>query len=78
MTSRDRLHEPAIAPSTPSDLYADCRATSAALRLPTDRIARAALRPAPSLHYADQREARKRDIDISAAAARLARAIHQD
>lgn len=66
--------------STPRDLYDDCRATTAVLRLPlrSDRIARAAMRPTPSLDYADQRETIKRDIDVSEAAARLARAIYQD
>ncbi|MDT9593818.1 hypothetical protein RDV89_12115 [Nocardioides zeae] len=54
-------------PSAPADLVEDCR------------IARAALQPAPSLAYADRpRETPKPTIDISAAAARIARAVYQD
>jgi hypothetical protein len=60
--------------STPQEMYDDCRVVG--LRLRYDRIARAAAKPAPSLHYDDfPREVPKRDITVSEAAARLAKAI---
>ncbi|MFW6775719.1 hypothetical protein ACOACO_15655 [Nocardioides sp. CPCC 205120] len=68
-------------PTAPADLVHDCRAATRELHLPTpaDRMARAALRPAPSLAYDDQpRESRKPEIAVSDAAARLAAAIYQD
>jgi hypothetical protein len=61
-------------PSSPHEMYDDCRAVDVLLRY--DRIARAAIRPAPSLHYDDfPREQHKREITVSAATARLATAI---
>lgn len=56
-------------------MYDDARAAGVNLRL--ERVARAAVRPAPSLEYAAYpREVRKREIEISEAAARLAAALH--
>ncbi|CAI9419610.1 hypothetical protein [Nocardioides sp. T2.26MG-1] len=53
-------------PATPAEMSRDCEAV------------RAALRPAPSIHYADfPREVPKRgEIEISAAAARIAGALN--
>ncbi len=65
--------------STPQQMHADCEAVGR--RLPRlERAARAAVRDqAPSLEYADYpREVRKRDIEVSEAAARLAAALYQD
>jgi hypothetical protein len=60
-------------PATPAEMQADCRAVGEGL----ERAARAAVRPAPSLHFEDQpHEVTKRDIEISEAAARLAGALH--
>ena len=60
---------------TPAQMRADCLVVGDNLRL--ERVARAAVRPAPSFHYDDfPREVRKRDIAISDAAARLASALH--
>ncbi|WP_258236379.1 hypothetical protein [Nocardioides campestrisoli] len=43
-----------------------------------DRVARAAVRPAPSIHFEDYpREVHKSEIRVSAAAARLAGALYQ-
>ena len=56
--------------SSTSEMTLDCTAAGAALR-------RAAVRPAPSIHYADYpREVRKPTIEVSEAASRLAAAIH--
>ena len=56
-------------------MYADARATRDRLRL--ERVARAAVRPAPSLTYDDfPREVPKREIRIDEAAQRLANALH--
>jgi hypothetical protein len=56
-------------------MRADCQVVGDNLRL--ERAARAAVRPAPGLTYDDYpREVRKRDIEISEAAARLAGALH--
>ena len=61
-------------PSSPHEMYDDCRVVDVLLRY--DRIARAASQPAPSLHFDDfPREVTKRDITVSAATARLASAI---
>jgi hypothetical protein len=62
--------------STPAEMSADCRATGANLHL--ERAARAAVRPAPSIHFEDYpREVSKRgEIEISEAAARLAAAMN--
>ena len=56
-------------------MYADARATRDRLRL--ERVARAALRPAPSLTYDDfPREVSKREIRVEEAAQRIANALH--
>jgi hypothetical protein len=56
--------------SSTSEMTHDCTVAGAALR-------RAAVRPAPSIRYADYpREVRKPTIEVSEAAARLAAAIH--
>jgi len=61
--------------STPHEMYDDCHTIGVKLRF--DRIARAAARPAPSLHFEDYpREVPKREISISEATARLANALH--
>ncbi|GAA2148074.1 hypothetical protein GCM10009844_26070 [Nocardioides koreensis] len=62
--------------STPAEMSADCRAAGKNLHL--ERAARAAVAPAPSLHFEDYpREVGKRgEIEISEAAARLADALH--
>ena len=61
--------------SSPAEMSADCREVQHLLRL--ERAARAAVRPAPSIHFEDYpREVGKRDIEISEAAARLADALH--
>ena len=67
-----------------SEMTSDCRVVESALRLPqrrssAERAASAALRPAPSIAYADfPREVGKPAITVSAAAARLAAAMHMD
>jgi hypothetical protein len=59
--------------ATAADMHADCRATSARL----ERAARQAGRPAPSIHFDEQRaEQPKREIQYSEAAARIAGALH--
>ena len=61
--------------STPQQMRADCRATGRNLRL--ERAARAAVEPAPSIHFEDfPREVTKREIRVSDAATRLANALH--
>ena len=61
--------------STPQEMSADCRAVGENLRL--QRAAKAAVRPAPSIHFEDYpREVTKREIRVSEAAARLANALH--
>jgi hypothetical protein len=58
-----------------ADMYADARATRDRLRL--ERVARAAVRPAPSLTYDDfPREVSKREIRVEEAAQRIANALH--
>lgn len=59
--------------ATPAQMAGDCRAAGTNLRL--ERAARAAVTTAPSIHFADYREAAKRDIRVSDAAARLASAL---
>ena len=60
---------------TPAEMRADCRVARDRLRL--QQAAGLATRPAPSLHFDEQpAEQPKRDIQISAAAARLAGALH--
>ncbi|MBS4752350.1 hypothetical protein KG112_05945 [Nocardioides sp. zg-ZUI104] len=59
--------------ATPADLHADCMAVNRELA----RAAVKATRPAPSIHFDEfPREVAKRDIAISAAAQRLANALH--
>ncbi|WP_408899064.1 hypothetical protein ACJ5H2_08130 [Nocardioides sp. R1-1] len=59
--------------ASPADLHADCEAVNRRLQ----DAAVKATRPAPSLHFDEQpREVPKRDIEISAAAQRLANALH--
>ena len=61
--------------STTPEMATDCRAVGANLRL--DRVARAAVRTPPSLHFADYpSEVTKREIRVSDAAARIANALH--
>jgi hypothetical protein len=58
-------------------MRADCVATGRNLRL--ERAAERAVGPAPSLRYEDfPREVPKREIRVSDAAARLARALYTD
>jgi len=62
-------------PSTPHEMYDDCRAVG--LKLRYDRIAKAANRPAPSLRFEDfPADVPKREVEISDAASRLADAIY--
>jgi hypothetical protein len=62
-------------PATPTEMVADARAVVSSLRL--ERVARAAVQQAPSIHFEDYpREVDKREIRVSAAAARLANALH--
>ncbi|HXH77950.1 hypothetical protein [Nocardioides sp.] len=57
------------------EMAADCRAMGANLRL--ERAARAAVSTPPSIHFDDYpSEIRKREIEVSDAAARLANALH--
>jgi hypothetical protein len=62
--------------SSPEQMRADCRALGR--NVPAlERAARAAVEPAPSIHWADYpAEVHKRDIAVSDAAARLANALH--
>ncbi len=61
--------------STPAEMSADCRAAGVNLHL--QKAARAAVEPAPSIHFEDYpRDVAKRDIRISDAAARIANALH--
>jgi hypothetical protein len=64
--------------ASPQQMHADCEAVGHNLRLPRlEQAARAAVEPAPSIHFEDfPREVGKRDIRISDAAARLANALH--
>lgn len=58
--------------ATPSDLRIDCEAVNRQLA----KVARKATLPAPSIHFDEMpRETRKRDIEISEAAQRLANAL---
>jgi len=60
--------------STPQEMSADCRAVGENLRL--QRAAKAAVQPAPSIHFEDYpREVAKREIRISDAATRIANAL---
>jgi hypothetical protein len=61
--------------ATPAEMRGDCRAVGRSLRL--ERAARAAVRPAPSIHFEDYpREISKPVLEISEATARLAGALH--
>ena len=61
--------------STPQEMSADCRAVGVNLHL--QKAARAAVSPAPSIHFDEYpREVAKREIRISDAAARIANALH--
>lgn len=64
--------------ASPQEMSADCRAVGRNVRLPQlERVARAAVSPAPSIHFADYpNEIVKREIRVSDAAARLANALH--
>jgi hypothetical protein len=74
MDNERRAYDDLLAPR---DMYADCHSIGVKLRF--DRIARAATRPAPSLHFEDYpREIIKREISIDEATARLASALYQD
>jgi hypothetical protein len=65
-----------------TEMTADARAVEEALRLPhrrsaSERAARAAVRPAPSILFEDYpRDVKKQEIAVSDAAARLAAALH--
>ena len=60
--------------STPQEMSADCRAVGDNLRL--RKAAKAAVQPAPSIHFEDYpREVAKREIRISDAATRIANAL---
>ena len=60
--------------ATPQEMSADCRAVGENLRL--QRAAKAAVQPAPSIHFEDYpREVAKREIRISDAATRIANAL---
>ena len=61
--------------ATPQEMSADCRALGRDPRF--QQAAKAAVEPAPSLHFEDYpREVGKREIRISDAATRLANALH--
>jgi hypothetical protein len=63
--------------ATPQQMRADCLEAGRNLRL--ERVAAKAVSPAPSLRYEDYpREVAKREIRVSDAAARLARALYTD
>jgi hypothetical protein len=64
-----------MAPDVNGDMYADARAARRNLRL--ERVARAAVEPAPSLSYDDfPREVPKREIRVDEAAQRIANALY--
>lgn len=61
--------------STTSEMAADCREVVSTLRL--ERVVSAISKPAPSLRFEDYpREVSKHEIQVSAAAARIANALH--
>jgi hypothetical protein len=61
-------------PASTAELCADCRETER--RLALTRVARGALRPAPSIRFEDYPQGLpKQDIDLLAAAHRLAGAL---
>lgn len=60
---------------TTSEMAADAREVRSSLRL--DRVVEAAVKPAPSIRFEDYpREVVKREIKVSAAATRIANALH--
>ena len=66
-------------PATPAEMHADCEAAGRNLGLERrlERAAESAVGPVPSIHFDEfPREVPKRDIQISAAAARIANALH--
>lgn len=61
--------------ASPQEMAADCQAVGHNLRLA--KAAKAAVKPAPSIHFEDfPREVTKREIKISEAATRLANALY--
>jgi hypothetical protein len=65
--------------ATMTEMHTDCEAVgrNLGLRGRLERAAECAVAPAPSIRFEDfPREVPKRDIAISAAAARLANALH--
>lgn len=69
--------------STTQEMYDDCAAAGTALQLPVrptraEQLAALAVRPAPSLEYADRREATKPTITVTEAAQRLAVVFDRD
>lgn len=61
--------------STPTEMSADAREVVTSLHL--ERVAEAAVQPAVSIHFDDYpREVEKPEIQVSAAAARIANALH--
>ena len=74
MTSRLPVYDD---PATPAELAADCRETER--RLAFTSVARDALRPAPSIRFDDYPQGLpKRDVDMLAAAHRIAGALGLD
>jgi hypothetical protein len=68
MTAYDEL-------ASAGEMQTDARVVDRNLRL--DRAARALARPVPRIHYEDYpREVHKPEINVSAAAQRLANALH--
>ena len=60
---------------TTSEMAADAREVVSSLRL--ERVVQAAVKPAPSIHFEDYpREVEKQEIQVSAAATRIANALH--
>ncbi len=80
MTSPSTPRLPYDEPASTAEMTSDCHAVEAALRLPgrrtvAERTTRAVTRPAPSIRFEDYpREIAKPRIEVSEAAARLARA----
>lgn len=61
--------------STPTEMVADAREVVSSLHL--GRVVKAAVEEAPSIHFADYpREVVKKEIRVSAAATRIANALH--
>jgi len=59
------------------EMHADCAATTRTLGSHLERAAQRVSRPTPSILFEDYpREVRKRDIEVSEAAQRLANALH--